>query len=275
MTTADGLDTLVNVPTNWYDYGFTNVATGVDSTIFGSVKAGSQFISYNAYLQNSGVIGVIPDSNQILVAQLTTKGKISFELNIEIIDSAGNTFKYVADNNILLSGETYCPFLTYPPICGCMNPNYLEYKSSYICGDSSKCKNLFVLGCMDPQACNYDPKANYNLQNLCCYPGLCQDRDISLVCPDLSIKEQAIPIEFKLFPNPAKDFLEIQISSQANQKMQYSIYDSFGRVVLKSNIDNVLGNQVQQVDISNLANGLYLFRLTNEGKNATNLFIKN
>jgi len=35
-------------------------------------------------------------------------------------------------------------------------------------------------------ACNYDPNANFNIPELCCYPGLCGDRDIAVVCPQLS-----------------------------------------------------------------------------------------
>ena len=286
LITADGLEALLVTmdPTKWNDNGIS------DSSIFGSIKFDSQYISNNAYLlYANGVTGINPDSNQILVAQLTTKGKISFKLNIVVIDSTGTTINYVADGRDtifkdyqgkILSIEKHSNFLTYPPlapVCGCMNSNYKEYDKSFTCGDSSNtyCKTLVVLGCMDPLACNYDPKANFPVQSLCCYPGYCQDRDISLVCPNLSIDEQFVTLGFMIYPNPAKDHLEIQIASQTNQKSQYAIYDSFGRVLFESNVNAVSGNQIQQVNISNLANGLYLFRLTIEGKSATKIFIKN
>src|SRR6185369_9896521 len=76
LTTADGMDTMLVAPTSWGDHGIN------DSTIFGSAIVDSQFVSYNAGLQNSGVTGVNPETNQVLVAQLTSKCDLSFELNV-------------------------------------------------------------------------------------------------------------------------------------------------------------------------------------------------
>ena len=132
LTTADGMDTMSNVPNNWSDNGIIDLISGVDSTIFGSAKPGKEFISNNAYLQNSGVSGVISDSNEVLVAQLTTNGDISFELNVEVKETDGTITKYVATGIDTLD-EKVSPWLKYPPSCGCMDPNYLEYSSNYLC----------------------------------------------------------------------------------------------------------------------------------------------
>ncbi len=301
ITTADGLDTMMTIPSNWLDNGFRNSISGEDSTIFGSLKSGSQFISNNAFLQNEGVMGLNPDSNQILVAQLTTKGTLSFELNVEVNDEKGNIIKYVAQGHDTLD-EKYSSFLTYPPKCGCLNPGYLEYdprltcsdsnlckthvpcgclnpkyleyNSGFTCSDSNSCKTPIVLGCMDPYACNFDPKANFSVQTLCCYPGYCLDRDISLVCPNLGIEEIKGIYGFKLYPNPAVDQLEIQFSSNNNQTLKFSIYDSFGREVLQNYIYTMNGYQVQKVNISDLVSGLYLFKISIAGINSTKVFIK-
>ena len=148
LTTADGMDTMSIVSKNWNDWGLS------DSTIFGSIIPGSEFVSNDAYLQNSGVTGVNPDSNQVLVAQLTTKGEISFSLNVEVIENDGTTItKYVAsgrDSDFI----KVCPYLKYPPVynCGCTNSNYKEYNNKNTCSNSDSCKTPIVFGCSDPLA---------------------------------------------------------------------------------------------------------------------------
>lgn len=85
LTIADGNDTLTVVPSNWAHSGIVSTA-GDDSTIFGSVIAGQEFVSRSASLQNTGVAGVVPNLNEVLVAQLTTMGEIEFEINLEITE---------------------------------------------------------------------------------------------------------------------------------------------------------------------------------------------
>ncbi|MFZ4546740.1 MAG: hypothetical protein ACOYN4_04865, partial [Bacteroidales bacterium] len=181
LTVADGMDSLSNVESNWVNHGFIDMVSGEDSTIFGSVKSGTEFLSNDAFLTNSGVMGVEPDSNQVLVAQLTTKGEISFELNIQVFDpDIDNTYRsfYVAKGvDTINTGEKtitkVSSFLKYPADCGCNDPNFLEYDKKHVCSAMNSCKTRIVLGCTDVNACNYDPNANYNVQYLCCYPGKC------------------------------------------------------------------------------------------------------
>jgi len=274
LTEADGLDTMVNLPANWADYGIINDTSGVDSTIFGSAKTCTEFISYDAGLQNSGVSGVNPDSNIVLVAQLTTKGEITFEINIEVLDSLNNTMKYVANDSILLSGESLSRYLKYPfeQICGCPDPNYLEFISDRDCDSQDSCHTLIVYGCMDTLACNYNPDANFHLQSICCYPGYCADRDIEVVCPGLTYKLHGT-LQFNLFPNPATD--QITFQAPANESvMTYSIYDCLGKMVRQSIIDAQSPVSLD-IDISFLHKGIYIFRLES-GKAADQvLFIKN
>ncbi|HKC69309.1 MAG TPA: hypothetical protein VKG26_13820, partial [Bacteroidia bacterium] len=133
ITNKDGLMINTYSYTNGFiDQGFKDL-TNTDTTVFGPQKRGSQFITNNSYLQqNPGVMGAVPDSNQILVAQLTTKGTLTFELNVVVVDSTGHSIYYVAKNpsgtDTLLS-----PFLSYPPACGCRDDRYLEYNPSAAC----------------------------------------------------------------------------------------------------------------------------------------------
>jgi hypothetical protein len=273
LTSSDGLEPMVNIPTNWIDYGIKNGITGVDSSIFGSVKKSNSFISYNVGLSNTGVMGVNKDSNQILIAQLTTKSTIKFELNLEIADSLGISIFYVANDSVLLPNEKVNRFLKYPPsqpICGCPDPNYLEYMANRDCNIMDSCKTLVVLGCMDSLACNYDSKANYNIPLLCCYPGRCANRDISLVCPNISNA-----VEFKLYPNPAQDNINLQITSGNNADLSYSIFDSYGTIIINKNLGQRSGVISELINITHLNTGLYLMRVSVGNTYESKLFTKN
>lgn len=275
LTANDGIDTMSAVPTNWGTAGIVDLISGNDSTIFGSIVSGNQFISNNASLQNSGVRGVLPENNEVLVAQLTTKGEISFELNIEVLDTNGNSIKYVADGDTILANEVVNPNLKYPPACGCTNTNYLEYSANYSCNNPDSCRTLIVLGCTDPMACNYNPNANFSVSSLCCYPGACNDLDISLVCPNLDVHEIDEVKLFKLYPNPTEDFLTIEISSLNLKATTYEIYDYLGRKVTEKSSNNFIAENKTEINVSALNEGLYLLRVSVAGKSATKTFIKN
>ena len=52
LTSSDGYELATNIPTTWSDFGFKNLA-GDDSSIFGSLVPGNQFIGQNVSLQNN------------------------------------------------------------------------------------------------------------------------------------------------------------------------------------------------------------------------------
>ena len=271
VTISDGMSSMTDIPNNWFDNGFFDLVTGIDSTIFGSVKIGREFISHTAYLQNSGVMGVIPESNTILVAQLTTKGDISFDLNIEVKEVDGTITKYVSSGKDTLN-EKFNPYLKYPPECGCLDPAYMEYNDHYACNNPDSCKTRIVLGCMDPNACNYDPNANYNVQSLCCYPGMCADRDISLVCPNLGVEYRT---KIKLYPNPAHDEIKLEAELKDNAVTKFVVYNSFGNIELERNLGLSSGVINHNIDLSNLTPGIYLIRFYTDNSVVSDTFIKN
>ncbi len=266
LITSDGLDTMLSLPDGWGSYGIVDFNTAEDSTIFGSLVQGNEFISYDAGLQNSGTSGVVPDSNQVLVAQLTTKGDLTFELNIEVEEIDGvftKIVKYVANADTLFDGEVVCPFLKFPLECGCTDPNYLEYSDNYGCNNQDSCKNKIIFGCLDTLACNYDPKANFNLKSLCCYPGYCNDRDLSLVCPEL----RTGTFEFFLYPNPADDIINLNFTLSEVYLIKYAVYNSFGtEVIAERALGSLNGTNLEQINVSSLIAGSYIFKL-NVGNN--------
>jgi len=282
ITNKDGLlPNSVTSYTAWFDGGFRNKPSGGrDTTVFGDSLVGNKFISTVAILQqNTGVVGPIADSNQILIAQLTTTGNISFALNITVIDTAGHTIDYIAqkDSAQILSGDTVlAPVLIYPPACGCKDTRYLEYDPKYSCNDSTACKTLKIFGCTDSMACNYNSDANVLLPNFCCYPGYCNDRDISLVCPDLPQRLMKPATGTYVYPNPVQDVLSLQLfASTDDREVRYVIYDSFDRIVVEKDMGMIPGNSILRTDVSDLPKGLYLFRVTVAGSSSIKKFIKN
>jgi len=279
LTIADGMDTLANFPNNWVSHGFIDLASGEDSTIFGSVNAGSEFISNDAFLANTGIMGVNADSNMVLVAQLTTKGEISFELNVQVFDpTVDNSFRsfYIAKGiDTTYTGEQkiikVSPYLKYPADCGCNDPNFLEYNKKYTCSNMQACKTRIVLGCTDTKACNYDPNANYNVQYLCCYPGFCYDRDIALACP--SNGEPVLRLD--VYPNPAANQITIRTSPVDNKETKYVVYNYFGKVVVEKKLGMINGEVLDELNLSGFEPGIYLVRLFSGTSADSRMFIKN
>ncbi len=73
---------------------------------------------------------------------------------------------------------------------------------------------------------------------------------------------------FKVFPNPASNFISILIDNSFEQLNRVEIYDSFGQVVLVS-------QQSTLIDISELSCGLYFIRaFGKQGLSATTKFQK-
>jgi len=199
---------------------------------------------------------------------------------VVVKDSVGNSIRYAAkghdtvyvDNNTHVTiTEKLSPVLTYPPVCGCRDADYLEYSPAYACDNFDLCRTHIVFGCMDSQACNFDPDANFNIQSLCCYPGNCSDRDLDVVCPSLKISERG----FKLYPNPAQDQITMKIFSEEKNETKFAIYNAFGRVIIEKELGLTSGIVIEDVDLSKLEHGLYLFRLIRGDRSESITIIKN
>jgi hypothetical protein len=275
LTTQDGLILSSVLVSNYLVGGDLPAINSLnDSTIFGSDTA-TAFISANATLQfNGGVLGQGP-SNNVLIGQFTTAGQLEFELNITVIDSTGATINYVASgNDTVIQNSIYksLPILKYPPQCGCLDPNYIEYSAQNACSDSSKCLTLVKLGCMDVLACNYDADANYSVPEMCCYPGYCNDRDIAFVCPDINLGNRVMSV----YPNPATSDITISLDGDKNiGDAQFILMNSFGKEILNFS-DNVSeGSWTKNISLTNLVSGIYILKCLSQDAIQTQVIIKN
>ena len=285
VDTADGMMISTEHFSNWVDNGFNNSglpASGLDTTVFGDSLVGSKFYSTYAYLQeNQGVAGEAASGHKVLVGQFTTTGELTFELNLEVWDSTGGTnnghlLNFVASKGLcdtVGADTTVLGMLKYPmdaPVCGCGDPNFLEYNANAPCFNDSLCHNRIVFGCMDTLACNYDSHANYHIQYLCCYPGKCNDRNINLVCPGIISNSG-----FTLYPNPVSNVLNIDITIDGAQETKYSIYDAYGTEIRNNDFGTQSGTISQQIDVSDFQMGLYLIRVFHGAISESKTFMKN
>jgi hypothetical protein len=180
LTTADGLITgpgpeVTLVPAN---------LTAWD--VFGTANSSEVFsITNGAWAVLGGTTGPTAE-NKILLAQITTNGDLSFELNLRIGNPNGGFEDYVANNPAGL--EYTFAGLTYPlvPIPGCTDPTACNYdpaanedngtclvpvEDCTVCNDTNDdlliidtdgdgiCDADEIAGCTDPLAVNYNPAA--------------------------------------------------------------------------------------------------------------------
>lgn len=280
LTVADGNDTMATLPVNWYSDGIVDPISGNDSTIFGSLVTSDHFVSTSAFLANNGVMGKGDTTNRVLIAQLTTAGVLEFKVNVLVDVPTGGIFrevKYVAQ---LAPGETNsdtvksAPTLNYPPVCGCLDPHYIEYSPDYACGVQDSCHNLVVFGCTDTAACNYDPAANYHLPSLCCYPGYCNDRDLAVVCPQLNLGRNGFE-QLTVLPNPVEHELILQWLSPVDGLVSLEVFTLTGQSIGRYQFIAEQSAGRVSVDARAFATGVYVLRVSHNGEVINRLFIKN
>lgn len=138
---------------------------------------------------------------------------------------------------------------------------------------------LYVSGCMDPDACNYNPLANID-DNTCILPGSpCDDGsaltindslDVNCNCVGLDISGlNESEFEFELHPNPVIDVLTLE-TSIADQKTIF-ILDIQGKVLKEFTAKG----HAQTIDCSALASGTYLIKVrVNDSEKMKKLLIQ-
>ena len=143
--------------------------------------------------------------------------------------------------------------------------------------DSCECVGtLFVLGCLDSSACNYDMDANTDDES-CEFPGdACDDMDentendtlnIDCICVGDTIQDSTDfvfdfeRLEFGMFPNPTTGEVILRVDGfHAGVTMQ--VMDGAGRVVWSEQNLALQGNTV--FDLSRLSAGTYNVMLSDE-----------
>jgi hypothetical protein len=242
--------------------------------IFDNETIDNSYFSLLEAIQFTDGIAGVTEENIVMLAQITTLGELEFDFNVKLKSADNEEFIFVSDT--VTGGDTLLsPFLSFPPECGCTDPDFLEYNPSAPCDDGS-CATLIVFGCSDPEACNFNPDANFNIPELCCF-GIddCNNLDWTIICPSLSTDDPSFQFDFKLYPNPATSELWVAIASANEREAELSMYTLQGQLIRSQRVQIRQGEQELKLDCGDLPQGTYLVRLHDEFADKTSLLIKN
>ena len=98
----------------------------------------------------------------------------------------------------------------------------------------------------------------------------------TLVCPSVNTNELISNNQFKIYPNPVKDIINIEYTSFTNTPVWFELYDITGKLVYKTTENSSTNaNLLKELNISKLDAGTYFLMITqNKTKNAFKI-IKN
>ena len=270
LAVADGLvqDTVSTQPPGFIPLGLT------PDSVFGDSTQALSFVTDSTRItcQLPGMKGH-GDGSKVLVAQLTTTGDLTFCLNVEIVRADSTVIRFVSSDTLLAADEVPSGLLCYPPVCGCMDPDFLEYDPTVGCDDGS-CATAIVFGCLDTAACNFNPDANFNLTALCCYgPDSCNGLDPQLVCPGVGIDEPVSVVDPAVFPNPVMDLLNVTLPNVVKAPVDFFLLDRTGRLVFRTRVGS--GAASGQLDLSRFDRGVYLLRIVAGERQWAEVVVKN
>ncbi|MCX6352612.1 MAG: T9SS type A sorting domain-containing protein, partial [Bacteroidetes bacterium] len=90
-------------------------------------------------------------------------------------------------------------------------------------------------------------------------------------------KEEVIALQsVKLFPNPAKDILNISFTAKEGYKANISIFDIMGKEISTSPIEVINGNNQIKLNTTELGAGMYFIHVSapNKGVSSEYKFVK-
>ena len=145
------------------------------------------------------------------------------------------------------------------------------------------CDSQEVLGCMDPEASNYNPNAT-DPGNCLYTPGSPQDMLSEAGVPTVgkpgsgfgfgnSLNEN-LELSMSIFPNPASEEVNLEIRGLSSENAILEIRDILGSVLYSEFISSSNGHTFKKIDLQKFSNGIYLVRLIdNEAEVVSRLVI--
>lgn len=102
--------------------------------------------------------------------------------------------------------------------------------------------------------------------------GIPDFRKVYLMLLESSVTETENHNHIAIYPNPANDYLDIQIESQASARYNVSVCDVSAKVLIKKSFDD----KCIRLDVSSLAKGIYFIKIQTDKQRTQSLkFIKN
>ena len=76
----------------------------------------------------------------------------------------------------------------------------------------------------------------------------------------IGIKDLPAGFDFRLYPNPASNEINLDLDALSSHDLHLRIYDQVGNLVISRDLE-ISGAHVERIDVSQLASGVYLFSL--------------
>lgn len=94
-------------------------------------------------------------------------------------------------------------------------------------------------------------------------------------CGTLSAIKEFNPFKsIHIYPNPALNSINIEFEVRKKQPLQIELYNSLGQIMHKEECDNFSGMYKNQINISDLADGIYLLQVKVNGESLSQKFVK-
>lgn len=119
----------------------------------------------------------------------------------------------------------------------------------------------------------YAANGNYNVI-LTAINGSCTDTATFSIAISVSIEELMGISELTIFPVPASEYINISFNNNNNNDIEVEMIDELGRLI-SSNTNSNKGFNTTEINLNNVLNGLYIIRLTSEGKSVSRKVIVN
>jgi hypothetical protein len=107
------------------------------------------------------------------------------------------------------------------------------------------------------------------------------DEVLNIVCfnecadCEVSVSELSIVADLKVFPVPAIDVLNVSFNTGLAQHIVINVVNNLGQVVVTKDMGTVAGQRTVQLDVENLATGIYALQITNgNNKQVTHIAVK-
>lgn len=81
-------------------------------------------------------------------------------------------------------------------------------------------------------------------------------------------------IDFKCYPNPANNELNVSFSLESKSDVSIQLVDNLGRVIIDEDMGTMTGNVKKQIPVTNISNGMYFIKIILDNDVVTAKFIK-
>ena len=150
-----------------------------------------------------------------------------------------------------------------------VNGSYFDVEYSY---DSREWRNLKTIAITDVNKGNYECNHLNASANILFYRIKQTDNDaVFYYSKVVVLKNNAADNNYAVYPNPVKNILRIVSSNEKMNSSNAILLDLSGRILIKQNLNSF----VEEINTSDLPNGNYLLKITDEQKTTTKKIIIN